>query len=72
MEHRHLWNYNTQLVKVIKLKWLKDINLQKNIMYLTNMSIHYQNKRIKMQGSHITVVKGLLNSLTGRFALNFC
>jgi len=24
-----------------------------------------------MQGSQITVVKGLLNSLTGRFALNF-
>lgn len=33
MEHGHLLNYNTQLVKVIKLKWLKDINLQKNIMY---------------------------------------
>ena len=35
-----------------------------------NMLIHYQNKRIKMQGS--PVVKGWLNSLTGRFALNFC
>jgi len=28
MEHGHSWNYNTLLVKVKKLKWLKDINLQ--------------------------------------------
>ena len=47
MEHGHLLNYNTQLVKVIKLKWLKDINSQNNIMSLINMSNQYQNKRIK-------------------------